>query len=174
MINLQSTSFFFFFALHYRPFRAYLSFGTLLNDVSFSLGLNDRTIMLQKDMSLSNNHKMTCHLGLQKKKTLPLLEVHAPPPKFSGRPQNSKPDQKLLRNQKRVCFHDRCIRNTLSRVCDGSGGHPITSVCRRDGLEDAGGTFYGWCDLDDGGHYLVAQPKHVGAPITAMSGGAKS
>jgi hypothetical protein len=36
---------------------AYLSFGRMLNDMSFCLGLNNR--LLQNDMSFSNSYKTT-------------------------------------------------------------------------------------------------------------------
>jgi hypothetical protein len=49
------------------------------------------------------------------------------------------------------CVHDRRIKNRLSHVCDGSGYHLISTMSRRDGPEDAGDAFCGWCDLDDGG-----------------------
>jgi hypothetical protein len=86
----------------------------MLNGMSFCLGLNDR--LLQNDMSFSNICKTTCRFGL-KTNTLPLLEVHAPPHKCSGRPQKTP-------NPDRNC---REIRR--GRLCSWSMHQNLTVPC---------------------------------------------
>ena len=52
--------------------------------------------------------------------------------------------------------------------------HLISTVCRWYNSDDAGGTFFEWCDLDEAGQHPVAQPQGHGCTSgTATDGGKK-